>query len=138
MISRVAAACRAALDPKLDPEEEPGEHLDLTSPFAAEFVSAFSEIFNNIVLHSYGGGSDDEIVIELSRSDDRLVAQITDHGAPFDPSVTPPPDLDNLPEGGMGIFIARAFLDAANYQPGPPNLWTLEKCYRSADTASTT
>ena len=136
LITAVAAACRAACGrPARDAS---AATLEIADGFEAEFVSAFSEIFNNIVLHSYAGGSDDEVVVELSHASDRLVVYITDHGAPFDDTATVEPDLDSLPEGGMGIFIARAFLDTARYQPGPPNQWTLEKCYPSGDAPSTT
>ncbi len=131
----MASACLQVGDRGVaDPDSK--SRLDLSHAFDAEFVSAFSEIFNNIVLHSYAGGSDDEIVIEMEPSAERLVVRITDNGAPFDPDTAQEPDLDGLPEGGMGIFIARAFLDTARYEAGPPNHWTLEKGYASGDAAS--
>ena len=36
-------------------------------------------------------------------------------------------DADTLPEGGMGIHIAKTMLDEVTYEPGPPNLWRLCK-----------
>ncbi len=98
-----------------------------------EYVSAFSEIFNNIVRHGYGGGSDDEIRIEFDVEDDQLVMRITEHGAPFDPKKVPTPELSKLPEGGLGIYIVEAFVDKFHYEPGPPNTWTLKKRYRGQD-----
>ena len=40
-----------------------------------------------------------------------------------------PAELDDasLPEGGMGIHIAKTMLDEITYEPGPPNLWRLLK-----------
>ena len=66
--------------------------------------------------------------------------ELTDHGAPFDINeVAPvPAELDEatLPEGGMGIHIAKTMLDEMTYEPGPPNLWRLRKVLPSIDAIS--
>ena len=85
------------------------------------------------MLHGYDGGSDDEIEIVLSVDDDHLVMRITEHGAAFDPKEIPRPELSELPEGGLGIYIVGAFVDKFHYKPGPPNTWTLKKRYRGQD-----
>ena len=36
-------------------------------------------------------------------------------------------DEASLPEGGMGIHIAKTMLDEVTYEPGPPNKWRLCK-----------
>ena len=60
-----------------------------------------------------------------------LVIEVRDQGHPFDiDGVAPlPQELDEatLPEGGMGIHIAKTMLDEMTYEPGPPNLWRLRK-----------
>lgn len=108
-----------------------GEELDLSDRFCADVVSAVSEIFNNVALHSYAEGSG-EISFELDIAGDHLTISITDTGSAFDPSDIPVPELEALPEGGMGIHIARACMDELDYTPGPPNTWRMTKYAPSA------
>jgi anti-sigma regulatory factor (Ser/Thr protein kinase) len=105
--------------------------LDIRHPFDTAVVSAFMEIFNNIAIHAYqrkGGGS---IEIEITPSQDEIVIEVKDDGKPFDINaiVALPGELDeeSLPEGGMGIHIAKTMLDEITYEPGPPNQWRLCK-----------
>ncbi len=103
--------------------------IDLRRGFDAEFISAFSEIFNNISIHAYGEdkASECEVRIEISPGKDHLVVVIQDTGKCFDIDSVKPPELEALPEGGMGIHIARSCLDELIYTPGPPNSWRLTK-----------
>jgi serine/threonine-protein kinase RsbW len=138
----VAEACRlvsappteAATAPAIDPS------YDLRHPFDQEFVSAFAEIFNNIAIHAYHrrGGGDVELAISFDDPERRevLMVEIRDQGTTFDLAAVAKPDLDSLPEGGMGIHIARALLDEVTYEPGPPNLWRLVKRLRTARTSA--
>ena len=105
--------------------------LDIRHPFDTAVVSAFMEIFNNIAIHAYqrkGGGP---IEIEITPSPDEIVIEVKDEGRPFDMDnvVALPDEFDeeSLPEGGMGIHIAKTMLDEMTYEPGPPNLWRLCK-----------
>lgn len=104
---------------------------DVRDPFDTAVVSAFAEIFNNVAIHAYqrrGGGV---IELAITPGDGELLIELKDHGKTFDiDGVTPlPNDLDeaSLPEGGMGIHIAKTMLDEVTYEPGPPNLWRLVK-----------
>lgn len=126
----VAEVCQLVAPPDRDGAplpiiRKPG--YDLSRPFDAAFVSAFAEIFNNIAIHAYGAGRSGPIDLELTVDGDRLIVDIHDRGAPFDLAAVPAPALDALPEGGMGIHIARTMLDEVTYQPGPPNHWRLVK-----------
>lgn len=114
-------------------QRDPKDFLayDVRDPFDTAVVSAFAEIFNNVAIHAYdrrGGGA---IELAIHPSDKELTIELKDHGAPFDlDNVRPfPIDLDasSLPEGGMGIHIAKTMLDEMTYEPGPPNLWRLFK-----------
>lgn len=105
--------------------------LDVRDPFDTAVVSAFMEIFNNIVIHAYqrrGGGT---IEIEITLASDAIVIEVRDDGRPFDIDnvAVLPDELDeeSLPEGGMGIHIAKTMLDEMTYEPGPPNVWRLVK-----------
>jgi anti-sigma regulatory factor (Ser/Thr protein kinase) len=106
--------------------------LDIRHPFDTAVVSAFMEIFNNIAIHAYQRkDGDGTIEIEITPSRDAIVIEVKDDGRPFDLERVAPlaAELDDasLPEGGMGIHIAKTMLDEMTYEPGPPNLWRLCK-----------
>ncbi|MEZ4366441.1 MAG: ATP-binding protein [Kofleriaceae bacterium] len=126
----VAEACRLVSGHGQPPPVEVDRGYDLRHPFDAAVVSAFAEIFNNIVIHAYGAGAAGSIELAIATSADDVVIDIHDHGAPFDLAAVPSPELDALPEGGMGIHIARTMLDDVAYAPGPPNRWRLSKALR--------
>lgn len=129
-------SCSAQRDPD-DPLSN-----DVRDPFDTAVVSAFMEIFNNVAIHAYqrkGGGAID---IAITPSDRELVIEVRDQGSPFDiEGVAPLPtelDVDTLPEGGMGIHIAKTMLDEMTYEPGPPNKWRLCKRLAGKRSATTT
>jgi serine/threonine-protein kinase RsbW len=126
----VAEAARLVSRSTQRDPEDPLAH-DVRDPFDTAVVSAFMEIFNNVAIHAYkrkGGGS---IELSITPTDRELVIEVRDHGSPFDIDEVPPLpselDEDSLPEGGMGIHIAKTMLDEMTYEPGPPNLWRLRK-----------
>lgn len=126
-------------EPK-NPSVDPLAH-DIRHPFDTAVVSAFMEIFNNIAIHAYqrkGGG---QIEIEITPTLDAIVIEVKDHGRPFDlDDVAPIPtelDDESLPEGGMGIHIAKTMLDEMTYEPGPPNQWRLYKRLTMPQAAAT-
>ncbi len=112
----VSEACRIAQH-----DEWEGASLE------AQTVSALGEAFNNIAIHSYAGRPAGDVVVEISWTRDEIVMQISDDGRSFDPELVELPDLDALPEGGMGLFIIRSFMDEVEYQAGPPNVLRLVK-----------
>ncbi len=115
-------------------QRDPNDALahDVRDPFDTAVVSAFMEIFNNVAIHAYSrDGEASTIDLTITPDADQIMIEIKDHGVPFDiEGVAPLPDpLDehSLPEGGMGIHIAKTMLDEVIYEPGPPNLWRLRK-----------
>jgi anti-sigma regulatory factor (Ser/Thr protein kinase) len=138
----VAEAARlVSYAPPLDPQDPTLDPLalEVRHPFDTAVVSAFMEIFNNIAIHAYqrrGGGTID---LEITLTSDAIVIEVKDSGRAFDlDNVVPlPADLDEdaLPEGGMGIHIAKTMLDDMTYEPGPPNLWRLYKRMPAAQVA---
>ena len=125
----VAEACRLVSRPGETPTrpQELAAGYDLSHPFDSAFVSAFAEIFNNIAIHAYRRLDGGDVDLAITVTSDTVAVEIRDQGQPFLLSEVPTPELDSLPEGGMGIHIARALLDEIIYEPGPPNLWRLVK-----------
>lgn len=121
----VAEACRLVSGARTSDDRSRG--FEVTDPFDTAFVSAFMEIYNNIAVHACGRSDDCNIELLATIEPDVLTVELRDTGTAFDFAAIPTPQLDDLPEGGMGIHIARTMLDEMSYEPGPPNVWRLIK-----------
>lgn len=99
---------------------------ELERDFDNMVVSAFGEAFNNVALHSYRGKTGD-VEVEIECFDDRITLRLLDFGATYNPTAVPTPNLDELPESGLGVFIMRSFMDDVSYQSGTPNILSMTK-----------
>lgn len=117
-IRLVSTACKMALESDTDGGEP---------DFEAEVVSAFGEAFNNVAVHGFRDVAPEPVQIEVDWDPDRLVITMIDSGRTFDPETVAAPDLDELPENGMGLFIMASCMDEVDYRPGPPNVLRLVK-----------
>jgi len=119
----VASACKIVETRKPDGM---GPKLKRDGQFTAQVMSAFGEAFNNVVLHSYDAeGGNLQIEVELAK--DAFTIRMMDFGKTFDIHAVPPPNLDDLPESGLGIFIIRSCMDIVTYVPGTPNVMSMTK-----------
>jgi serine/threonine-protein kinase RsbW len=96
------------------------------------FLVAVGEICNNVIKHAYAGQAGQPIAIALNAFPDRLVVDVEDEGEPYDPRGYQPPDLDAVPENGMGLFLVRRTVDEVAIDTARPRgtRWTLVK-YRA-------
>lgn len=106
--------------------DAPQQGSDLADEFASQIVSAFGEAFNNLVIHGYRGMTPGRVDIEARNVNGVFELELRDHGRAFDPS-SHREMPDELPEGGMGLFIMRSFVDELRYCEGPPNVLTMVK-----------
>jgi serine/threonine-protein kinase RsbW len=120
-VRTVAAVCKLAYDERGPGARKPGPNFD------EEVVSAFGEAFNNVAIHGYRNRPAGDVEIEMHLTNDRLVIRIIDYGHSFDINAVKQPDLEALPESGLGIFIIRSFMDAVAYTPGQPNVLQMTK-----------
>ncbi len=108
----VAAACKIA---------RPRRATD-AGPFDLEFddhvVTSFGEAFTNVVKHGAAGAPAPDVEIEIEAHPDRLTIRLMDYGKPFDLAAVPAPDLDRLPESGLGVHILKSWMDDVTYQRG--------------------
>jgi serine/threonine-protein kinase RsbW len=82
---------------------------------------AVDEACSNVVEHAYGPGRQGDIDLTCCVQDQGdLIISIHDNGRPFDPSAVPEPpigaDLENLPEGGLGLYFMRRLMDQVTFQ----------------------
>jgi serine/threonine-protein kinase RsbW len=91
-------------------------------------ISSFVEAFNNAVIHAYKDLDPGAVEVDMEVFADLLRVKISDRGRSFVPDRVPEPDLDALPEGGLGLFIIRNFMDRVQYERvGEINVLTMEK-----------
>lgn len=91
-------------------------------------ISSFVEAFNNAVIHAYKDLEPGTVAVDMEVFEKLLRVKISDHGRTFVPDQVPEPDLDALPEGGLGLFIIRNFMDNVHYERvGDANVLTMEK-----------
>lgn len=93
---------------------------------------AVGEICSNSIRHAYAGLGGRPIHVSVRGSDDRLVIEVRDFGKKFDPQSYRPPDLEGVPEGGIGLHLVRQFVDELSYDVTPEQgtRWILVKYRR--------
>ena len=127
----VASTCRL-LRPQRAAKQETSRDADCAD-FDDRVVSAVGEAFNNVAIHAYRGQSVGAVELELEVSADSVTIRLSDTGDSYDPTRTPAPMLDQLPDSGMGLYIMRTCMDHVSYRPGNPpevpNVLTMSKRY---------
>ena len=98
-----------------------------TRDFDNQVVSAFGEAFNNAAHPQLRGRTP-----ATSRSRSRSApapspSGCIDYGNSFDLDDVPDPDLEALPESGLGMYIIRSFMDEVKYVAGTPNVLSMTK-----------
>lgn len=78
------------------------------------------EALNNVVEHSYKMQKGNRVEVKIEIVADKIITQLYDWGIArtnlnkarleFDPN-----DIENLPEGGMGLFIIEQLMDKTEY-----------------------
>lgn len=100
--------------------------------FRHEMITAFGEAFNNIVIHGYRDRTDGILEVEADLGADQMTLRLIDTGNVVDFGGLSPPDLESMPERGMGVFMIHALVDEVVYRGGVPNVLSLTKRTSSA------
>ena len=74
------------------------------------------EALNNVVRYSYNADTENIIILEVDIEADSIIFRIIDSGYTRTDLSKPtlnydPHDIENLPEGGMGLFITYRLID---------------------------
>jgi serine/threonine-protein kinase RsbW len=110
----------------------------VNSEWDNQVVSAFGEAFNNAAIHSYRNGKPGDVEVEVDVGPTHITIRLIDFGTSFNPDAVPNPDLDALPESGLGLFIIRSFMDEVTYEAGSPNVLSMTKRLTSQSRAKST
>lgn len=100
--------------------------------FRHAITTAFGEAFNNVVIHGYKNRTDGMIDVEAELGEGHMILKMMDDGANADLTNAKAPDLDSLPESGLGVFMIHALVDEVVYNSGSPNVLSLTKRMSSA------
>ena len=102
-----------------------------------EIELATVEIVNNCIEHAYSGSDNQQISIEFWLNADLLLIEIMDTGKSMDLKLLDNlgsdfnfdhTDMENIPEGGMGLKIVKNCMDEMSYQnQNGKNYWSLTK-----------
>jgi len=103
----------------------------------SELLLAVGELCANSIEHAYEGRGGQSIEVSVRGYDDRVEIEVEDWGKTFDASRYVEPDLESLPEHGMGIHLVRRIADslAVDVQRERGTRWTLTKYRRAASPA---
>lgn len=100
--------------------------------FAHDVNLALEEVVGNVIFYAWDDGLEHRFEVMLEMDGSTLRARVEDDGKPFDPLAAPLPDLDSpleeRTEGGLGIFLARRYMDDVAYErAGERNVLVLKK-----------
>lgn len=92
----------------------------LDSRHCAQVELALVEAANNCVRHAYHLEAGHPLEVAFTLEADRFTLEVTDRGTPMPPHGTPvldfdPSDIENLPTGGMGLFLIHNVMDQVEY-----------------------
>ena len=95
----------------------------------AALVLAVGELCANSIEHAYEGRGGQPIHVSIEGFEDRLVLEVEDFGRAFDAARYVAPDLDALPDHGLGIHLVHRIADSVSVDTRRTRgtRWTLVK-----------
>ena len=107
------------------------KELDIQGEHCGPICVSLDEAVTNVVMYAYPK-TKGNVRITLERINDRVLVEIIDSGAPFNPLKHPVPDVSVSIEkrmiGGLGIHLMRNMMDELNYRRiGDKNCLSLVK-----------
>ncbi len=102
LIRRVLAACV--------------QHLNLSAALLNDIKLATTEACTNVIKHAYNFDDSMSFDLEIKTSEEILVVEVFYEDPEFVPENIPIPNLKEIKEGGLGVFIIRNIMDHVDYQ----------------------
>ncbi|GEM_PF-142967 len=101
LIRRVLAACV--------------QHLNLGAAMLNDIKLATTEACTNVIKHAYKFDDRMSFDLEITTSEEVFVVDVYYHDPEFVPASIPVPNLNEIKEGGLGVFIIRNIMDHVDY-----------------------
>ncbi len=95
---------------------------------------AIDEAVANIIEHTYNYDESKVIIMTLVWENNEMEVILRDFGEKVDPGKVKPRDLNDIREGGLGVYIIKKIFDVMEWKniEGPGNLLYLRKKYQIA------
>ncbi|MGH7367985.1 MAG: anti-sigma factor antagonist [Candidatus Rokuibacteriota bacterium] len=90
------------------------ERVGVDRATQSALILAVGELCANSIEHAYEGRGSQPINVSMRGYEDRLVIEVEDFGRPFDPERYVEPDLDTLPDHGLGVHLVRRIADSVS------------------------
>ena len=108
--------------------------LNLDSSLSSQLMLAVEEAVVNVMSYAYPLGTQGDINVTASATEQSLKFIISDEGKAFDPTVRDLADttlsVEDRPIGGLGILLVKKLMDTINYERvNGKNVLTLKKNY---------
>ena len=110
---------------------------NIPSTINHEIELSVAEAVNNIIKHAYKGNTGKLIEVDVSKNDRYVEVVFVDSGMPRENLEKPtlnfdPDDIDNLPEGGFGLYLIDTMMDENEYySQNGKNILRLKKMINS-------
>ena len=86
---------------------------------ARDIVLAVDEACTNVIIHTYGGRTDGNVVLRIVHCRDGIRLSLRDYGAPVSVADVKPRDLDEIKPGGLGTHFINEIMDSVRFLPAP-------------------
>lgn len=95
------------------------EYLGLDDEGCSHVELAVVEAVTNSIRHAYGGAPGHLVEVVATVDPDHLRLEVIDDGRPVPAAVRrhpPPPPIEELPEGGYGMFLIFELMDSVDFE----------------------
>ncbi len=95
--------------------------VNLTGHPLDDLKLAITEACTNVIKHAYKYDARKTLALLVNASEHGIVMTLRYEDPGFEPDKIPQPDLSQLREGGLGVFIIRHVMDDVAYFCGSPS-----------------
>ncbi|GAB4277335.1 MAG: ATP-binding protein [Candidatus Rifleibacteriota bacterium] len=92
------------------------QHLKLAAATLNDIKLATTEACTNVIKHAYKFDDSMSFELEIKTSAEIFAVEVFYEDPGFIPENIPVPDLKEIKEGGLGVFIIRNIMDHVDYQ----------------------
>jgi serine/threonine-protein kinase RsbW len=95
------------------------QHLNLNATLLNDIKLATTEACTNVIKHAYKFDETRSFLLEIKTSSDKILIYVAYEDPEFIPDEIPVPNLKEIKEGGLGVFIIKNIMDEVIYETLP-------------------